>query len=94
MRTPLEAKYTALDFVATYEIEFDGGNIMTLVTKSQDNTETTKTLFGHNNEEIEQLGKSVFNRDLLTEYHKESIRLIFICAELFRGHVHKHRPLL
>ena len=75
-------------------MEFDGRNIKELIIKSPGNTEgPTKILFGHNEEEIEQIGKYIFNRDSLTEYHKELIRSIFICAELFREHVQNHRPL-
>lgn len=80
-RTPYSTKNTELEIIPTFETEFDGRNIKELVIKSPGNTEgSTKILFGHNEEEIEQIGRHIFNRDSLTEYHKESIRSIFICA--------------
>jgi hypothetical protein len=95
IRSPYQTNNPQLENITSFEKEFEGTNIKTLViVYPGDDKEAPMTIFfEHSEKEIEQLGKIIFSRDSLTEYHKESIRLVLMCAELFRGNRQKYRPI-
>ena len=95
IRTPYKTQNNVLETIPTFKKETDNGNIKALVIIGSGDTIKTarKILFGHNEEEIEQLGKHIFSRDSLTEYRKESIRLVLMCAEIFRERGQNRRGL-
>jgi hypothetical protein len=97
IRTPFEPENTDLKSITAVEKEFNKitGSIQALVIRSSKDGEESikKILFDHDDEEVKQLGKYIFNRNSLTEYYKESIRLVLMYIELFRGHSQKESAL-